>query len=56
VNVQPTNEVVEADDKDWTIRVVNMPERKPVTLDTVKVLLRDKDLRGVARIALKYSK
>lgn len=45
-----------ARDGSWTIRRVAMAERRPVTHDTVKELLRDKDLRDVARVALKYSK
>jgi len=44
------------DDHGWTIREVELPPRRPVTLDTVRLLLRDGDLRDVARVALKYSK
>jgi hypothetical protein len=40
----------------WTIRVVKLPERRPITQQTVKDLLRDKDLRDVARVAMKYAK
>jgi hypothetical protein len=36
----------------WTVR---LQERRPVTIETVKELLRD-DLRDLARVALKYAK
>lgn len=41
---------------DWTIKYVELAARRPVTLETVRALLRDPDLRDVARVALKYAK
>jgi hypothetical protein len=41
-------------DTNWTIRTVKLRERRPLTQERVKDLLREKDLRDLARVALKY--
>jgi hypothetical protein len=40
----------------WTIKTVKLAERRPITQETVKELLRDKDLHDVARVAMKFVK
>jgi hypothetical protein len=46
----------DSDDYIWTIKTVKLAERRPITQETVKELLRDKDLRDVARVAMKFVK